>query len=596
MRRPICYCWRRASGNVTAIAGPSQHRKASLTSVISRGIRKAKSVPEAGHTRFGASRSPDSTPLASRSWPKASQERPSRTRHFPPFRGKPLEHVSRGRTFEPESFQDAFDEGPSTLRHEARGVPRRGDAIRNKSYSHDFAKPRPVSAQFPFSFRPPNDSTGIRSTSSDRNKPTDTYGDKTRGNTLSSFEAQDSKAQRGPKSKYRDTAYSMGDGNDPFKVRGDGLRQHRRGRTHPKYTREASEVEAQEETGQQSQFKARGPVKVPASIPYTTAASEFLYGTHSVKAALRSGRRVLHKLYIYHGSHEVNEANQRDNSIAKLALAAGVQVKNVSGDWDGLLLKMSGGRPYNGYVLEASPLPLIPALALSNVEQPSRPFSVVLSHQTDEEASLISRITTDRLSATIPCLGKATRYPFVLMLDQIKEPGNLGAIIRSAHFLGVDAVAVVEAGSAPFSAVALKASAGAAEYMPLFVVRKEHEFVHASKKRGWKFFVAVAPGSGSSRKNGPPVTSTSMIGSALRTGPCVLLVGGEEEGIRAHLQKIANYAVGIENVRDPIEGLDSLNVSVAAALLIQQFLTGGSGSPRQPQAEGKRGEDRDKLF
>lgn len=99
-------------------------------------------------------------------------------------------------------------------------------------------------------------------------------------------------------------------------------------------------------------------VKVPLSVPYTTPASEFIYGTSSIMAALRSRRRKLYKLYIYEGANR--EVVARDESVRKFALTAGVHVSSVTGDWLRLMDKMSAGRPHNVslYVALRNPLPV----------------------------------------------------------------------------------------------------------------------------------------------------------------------------------------------------------------------------------------------
>lgn len=94
-----------------------------------------------------------------------------------------------------------------------------------------------------------------------------------------------------------------------------------------------------------SQARQQRASKEPLSIPYTTPASEFLYGTSVILAALRSGRRKMYKLYVYDGDNR--EAAARDASVQKLAGAAGVPVKPVKGDWLRLMDKMSTGRPHN---------------------------------------------------------------------------------------------------------------------------------------------------------------------------------------------------------------------------------------------------------
>ena len=85
--------------------------------------------------------------------------------------------------------------------------------------------------------------------------------------------------------------------------------------------------------------------QAPLSIPYTTPASEFLYGTSVVIAAMLSSRRKLYKLYIYDG--ENREARDQDLKIRKMAVERGIVAEKVAGDWLRLMDKMSTGRPHN---------------------------------------------------------------------------------------------------------------------------------------------------------------------------------------------------------------------------------------------------------
>jgi tRNA G18 (ribose-2'-O)-methylase SpoU len=340
-------------------------------------------------------------------------------------------------------------------------------------------------------------------------------------------------------------------------------------------------------------------MKVPLSIPYTTAGSEFLYGTHVVKAALQSGRRKLYKLYIYQGVNSQGEEVEQDNSIYKLALAAGVAVSRVRGDWERLLNKMSEQRPHNGYVLEASPVPKLPVTALEKLEGPAEGFDVQLGHQSVEELAINSTFNIHGSLATLKIVSRTQRYPFILMLDRIRDPGNLGSIIRSAYFLGVEAIVMIEHGTAPIGPVALKSSASAAEYLPLLMVKNEHAFMRKSQENGWKFFAATSPDSRSVSGSEPKALELSMMNSALQEGQCVLLLGSEGEGIRPQLQRIVNGTVGIESARGSTQGLDSLNVGVAAALLMQEFLQGSKRAasiPEQPSEQGVLQPALEKVF
>jgi 21S rRNA (GM2251-2'-O)-methyltransferase len=312
---------------------------------------------------------------------------------------------------------------------------------------------------------------------------------------------------------------------------------------------------------------------VPMSIPRSVAASEFIYGASAVKAALQAGTRKFYKLYISQSDDGLEE-RLGDRMIGELAAANRVPVKRIDTENLRLLDKMAQGRPHNGFVLEASKLPTTPVEALGSAEGPGTGFSFIASYQSAEEIAVNS--------ASTKVSSQSHLYPFVLLLDSILDPGNLGAIIRTAAFFGVDAIAVVDYSLAPFSPVTLKASAGAAEHMRYLSVKKDVDFVKSSQLSGWKFFAAVAPNSASARRGGITRAASTEIETALAEGPCVLMLGGEGDGIRARLQKTADRVVGIEGARGLQSqlGLDSLNVSVAAGLLIQKFV-GNSHSGRQ---------------
>jgi 21S rRNA (GM2251-2'-O)-methyltransferase len=312
-------------------------------------------------------------------------------------------------------------------------------------------------------------------------------------------------------------------------------------------------------------------VTVPLSIPRSSAASEFIYGTSAVKAALRARTRKLYKLYISQGESGT-EDRESDKVFLKLAQRCGLDVKRLGEGADDLRLlsKMSQGRPHNGYVLEASQLPITPVEGLDSVDVPGDGFTFTPSHQSAEELAVNGN--SSKIS------GKSDRYPFVLMLDSILDPGNLGAIIRSAAFFGVDAIALVDNNLAPFSPVTLKASSGAAEHMPYLKIKKDIDFVRRSQSNGWKFFAAIAPESASASRGGPNAITLRDAEDALRKGPCVLILGGEGDGLRPRLQKAADEMIGIEGAvgLNSEMGLDSLNVSVAAALMMQIFVKGSN--------------------
>ncbi|KAL6721372.1 hypothetical protein ACLMJK_000475 [Lecanora helva] len=334
-----------------------------------------------------------------------------------------------------------------------------------------------------------------------------------------------------------------------------------------------------------NQTLVRSGDHAPLSIPYTTSASEFLYGTSVVIAALLSSRRKLYRLYIYDGTNR--EAREQDLRIRRMALKCGVVVDRVGGEWLKVMDKMSGGRPHNGFVLEASPLPKLPVVGFRPVENQQGPFHVILDHQSQED-EVVNGIDT-----LIKYDSDYRRYPFVLLLDGILDPGNLGAILRTAFFLGVDAVAIANRSSAPLSPVALKASAGASETLPLVSVEHLGPFLDTSKKNGWKVYAAAAP---TQDKHSRPANhfSTTSLKNPLREHACIVILGSEGQGLQRNIQRKADYEVGIEGPRRGQGRVDSLNVSVAAGLLCEAFLRRptnisedpGDSSP-QPQPDVK---------
>lgn len=132
-------------------------------------------------------------------------------------------------------------------------------------------------------------------------------------------------------------------------------------------------------------------------------------------------------------------------------------------------------------------------------------------------------------------------------------------------------MAIANRSSAPISPVALKASAGATENLPLVSVDQPGRFLDQCKTNGWKIYAAASPGS-YKRPNSDRYLSASALGSPIRENPCVLVLGAEGEGLRWDIQKKANFDVGIEGQRLGQGKVDSLNVSVAAGLLCEAFL------------------------
>jgi 21S rRNA (GM2251-2'-O)-methyltransferase len=343
----------------------------------------------------------------------------------------------------------------------------------------------------------------------------------------------------------------------------------------------------------------------PSTIPCTTAASEFIYGTSAVQAAIQCARRKLYVLYIYDvGENKPLSRTYWEDplmkTLQKYALLAGAKVKRVRGPWLKMMDKMSDGRPHNNVILEASPLPRLPAASFDMVESPTaREFYVKLNSQPQENAEINGtdgriqlacyRRTKESIFDDPEPEDKPPRYPLVLLLDGILDEGNLGGIIRSAHYLGVDAVAFSARNSAPLSPVTMKAAAGAAESIPLISVHDPRTLITKSRENGWRFFAAEAPSSARSDKNqSRAVLDPPDLASQLQISPCVLMLGGEGSGLSRMLSNSADSFVAIPGVYTPTPevdkaGVDSLNVSVATAILCEAFLRLPSGGESASQ-------------
>jgi tRNA G18 (ribose-2'-O)-methylase SpoU len=591
-------------------------RQASLTSAINRGIRKTRGglyslesqrpARPSGKTREDLPQSP--------TWRTGIGDREGSRRSEHGFRQKSRENERGGKAYGRNQESPKWQSNSDNVRNGERAQGSHADQRQAEKDDH-ILKQTPLSSPFDWNNSSHTRETGSQSTNTSlagsrpnpKERRATIFGKKTwsgsspgersdGGESFEQFTADDLKYNGRKGSAGRESLRSFESNRYANELQPKPIRRTRDGRGTWEEKQEDLEGrrrkrrdnESEDRRGAFTDVKGRREapnprVQVPLAVPYTTAGSEFLYGTHVVKAALQSGRRKLYKLYMYQGENSQGEQVEPDNSIYKLALAAGVKVSKVTGDWERLLDKMSDQRPHNGYILEASPVPKLPVTALENVENPSETFGVEVGHQSAEELAVNSTFEIHGPLATLPSVGGAQRYPFLLMLDRIRDPGNLGSIIRSAYFLGAEAIVIIEHGTAPIGPVALKSSASAAEHLPLLTVRNEHMFMRKSQENGWKFLAATSPDSPSAGVAGSKPLQLSDVTTALQDGPYVLVLGSEEGGIRPQLQRIVNGTIGITSGRGSAQGLDSLNVGVAAALLMQNFLHGSKRAASQSE-------------
>ncbi|KAG1687410.1 hypothetical protein DVH05_000205 [Phytophthora capsici] len=265
-------------------------------------------------------------------------------------------------------------------------------------------------------------------------------------------------------------------------------------------------------------------------------AGEGVYGIHSVLQALESGHRDAHALYMREerplvDGQRLKKKNAADiralERIQELAEANGVQINSTS-KW--MLNHITGDKPHQGVVLDAAPIQLkqfVPA-----------------------EPSVFT---------------ESERSPIILVLDEIHDPQNLGAILRSAHFLGCSAVVVSDRNTAPLSPAVSRASVGALEVMvannKLMKARNLHEMLAISGDLGWRVIGA---------SSGPnSITSTELSSDE----PTILVMGNEHRGLRKNIRQCCHDVVIIPGqATDEDTRVDSLNVSVASAILLYELL------------------------
>ncbi|GAB7328270.1 hypothetical protein MBLNU13_g00279t1 [Cladosporium sp. NU13] len=315
---------------------------------------------------------------------------------------------------------------------------------------------------------------------------------------------------------------------------------------------------------------------VPITIPYSSAASQWLYGVNTVVAALRGNRRKIYQLIVKKGERS-SDASQ----ILRLANSAGITIQTH--DDTRLLDKLSEGRPHNGAVLETSTLPALPTARLFKPNPQLNVIPLELHKQNAEESAV------NGTSNTLQYDGKSWRNPIILFVDGITDPGNLGGILRTAHFYGVDAVAVATNTCCNLSSPVLaKASAGACEAIPILAVSKPADFISKSSTAGWKICAAVAPDVGSQKRQ-KQLTSVSIAAkSPLASSPCILMMGSEGEGLRENLRSKADLEVTIErgsSAKHVVDvGVDSMNVGVATGVLVDAFMR--NPSAKTPATSG----------
>lgn len=267
---------------------------------------------------------------------------------------------------------------------------------------------------------------------------------------------------------------------------------------------------------------------------------DLVYGVSPVLGALTAGRRHARMLYVQDrkegsgggpGPARKEGHNAAVAQIHRFAASQGVTIKSLP---KGDLNVLSRDRPHQGFVLHASKLEYEDVLDVGHA--PEAPESV-------EDGSMWENA------------------PVWLVLDEVSDPQNLGALARSAHFLGAAGVVACKRNSSALTPAVSKASAGAVESMAIRGVASMPKFLRRAKEQGWRVV-------------GAAVAGDAVTTSALEVGvPTLLVMGSEGRGLRPMVRAECDVLVQIGGRASVVEaGVDSLNVSVAGAILLHTLL------------------------
>ncbi len=238
-------------------------------------------------------------------------------------------------------------------------------------------------------------------------------------------------------------------------------------------------------------------------------AREVLYGFHPVKEALTAGRRTIYTMMVDRAA-----LSERQTKVVELAQKRRISWQTLAPD---RIRAACGSDQHQGVAAAVSPLP------------------------TDSMESILSESGRDNG----PCL--------LVLLDSIVDPNNLGAIVRTAHCAGADALVVPKDRAVGATPAVSKASAGALEHTRLCRVTNLAGTIQWLKKEG----VWVA---------GLAMEADQTVFQADLKGPLAVVVGGEEKGLRPLVRQHCDYLLSI-----PLRGrVDSLNASAAAAVVLYE--------------------------
>lgn len=231
------------------------------------------------------------------------------------------------------------------------------------------------------------------------------------------------------------------------------------------------------------------------------ASKEFLYGLNPAFEALRAGKRTIYQAYL-------NEAIQGNPRVTKLVGI--LQQRGIPFEWTdkGRLHQLCASKEHQGVVLRSSLYPYVDSAQLYNA-------------------------------------------PRLLLLDNVEDPHNVGALLRSAEVFGFNHVLLPHRGVPEVYPSVVKVSTGACEFMSIARDRSANQYVRAAQEAGYHIAALDAKG--------------TVDLEALSVSPpekLLLVIGGEDKSVGQFILNLADSIVAIRQHGK----VNSLNASVAGSL------------------------------
>ena len=237
---------------------------------------------------------------------------------------------------------------------------------------------------------------------------------------------------------------------------------------------------------------------------------DVLVGRNAVTEALKSGRGI-NKLWIASGDREGSVSE-----IAALAKERGIVVQYVE---RAKIEALAGGHRHQGVLAYVAPVPYA------------------------------------ELDDILKAAEEKGEAPFLVLLDELEDPHNLGALLRTADATGVHGILIPKRRSVSLIATVAKTSAGAVEYVPVARIGNIAQTLKKLKEKG--FWVA-----------GADMDGEKAYYEADLTGPLVLVVGSEGRGMSRLTKEACDFIVSM-----PMVGrINSLNASVAGSILMYESM------------------------